>query len=204
MFDKVGMKTVIPYEPLALPPLAKSIFCGLARAGVTQACIFGGAIRDAEYNRRFRATRQIKDYDIRIWLPNDAAYDANKDALIPKLEREFGPQTIMPSAGTGRPRHIFNFRSTELDVSIRPTPANAATGPLKAAAVAIDRAGDSDIALCSVALAPTLSGWCHPQYLKDRDNKTLTVFPNDDAARQAAYTARMHAKFPQHRIITLR
>jgi len=76
-------------------------------------------------------------------------------------------------------------------------------GSLAPAAVAIDRAGDADIGLCSVAIDPHGQAWATAQYAQDRDNGTLTVYPIDDLARKDAYTKRMQAKFAAHRVINL-
>jgi hypothetical protein len=85
-----------------------------------------------------------------------------------------------------------------MDVSIRPGVATSL------AAVAVERAMDSDIGLSSVAIASDKSAWATPEYLDDRNNRTLTVYPRPNAERRLReYTERMQQKFPDHTVIRL-
>lgn len=194
--------TLIDYIPCALAPLARSIFDSLDTAGLNLSCIFGGAQRDTDYNARHGTTRAIKDYDIRIWLP-DAEFSCAQLSVLDRLHQQFGPHRPIPADGTAHMRYIFNFMGAELDVSLRPVPPAFLNTTIPVEAVALNSAGDSDIGLCAVAIDPQLRGWCRPEYLEDLQNKSLTVFPSNNAQRRALYTERMRTKFPDHRIIAL-
>lgn len=193
---------LIHYTPYALAPLTQGIFSKLDAAGLTLSCIFGGAQRDTDYNARHGTTRTIKDYDIRIWLP-DTEFSRAQISAIDRLDQQFGPHHAIPADGTAHMRYIFNFMGAELDVSLRPVPPALLNTTIPIEAVALNRAGDSDIGLCAVAIDPQLRGWCRPEYLKDLQNKSLTVFSTDNAQRSATYTKRMQLKFPDHRLIAL-
>lgn len=186
-----------PVEAVILfgePPLAREIFARLAAAGLPKAAIFGGCVRDADCSVAWREEVPIKDYDVRVWI-EDASPSGTRDAVV-RLEAALGVQSrIEPSLGTGRPRHAFDFAGAELDVSFRTAP--MAPGADAPEAVAIDRALDSDAALSSVALDPAMRAWARPEYAGDRDHRTLSFFPIADPDREAAYVARMSAKFPE-------
>lgn len=189
--------------PVALagrPPLTETAFSFLKAAGATHFALFGGSIRDADYAVRHKQPRAIKDYDLRIWLPAEN-YDAHLKSFIAKLA-SVSDMAIeeMPSAGTGRIRYGLNLKGAELDISVRPIH-NLSSLPLSA--VAKDRAEDSDIGICSVAIDATGQAYATPEYLADQNNKTLSVYPNDDRDRISAYTARMQQKFPDHLIVWL-
>jgi hypothetical protein len=87
-----------------------------------------------------------------------------------------------------------------MDVSIRP----ATVAALAIARVAVERAGEADIGLSSVAIASDGTAWATPEYLEDRNNRTLTVYPRLNAERRLReYTEHMQLKFPGHRVIRL-
>ena len=196
------MKVITPVALLALPELAPDIFNQLARAGARHSAIFGGAPRDADYAARHQVDKPVRDYDVRIWIePTD--HEFHKQLVLDRLRIVFGPMVPMPGLGNGPMRYIFNYKGSELDVSIRPIPEHFRYRQIPVGAVAYDRAQDSDIGLSSVALDPTLQAWGSLQYLADRDNKTLTVYPIDNPERKAAYLAKMQKKFPEHRAIEL-
>lgn len=193
------MKKILPVHLAGTLPLATEIFEGLAKAGAPHAAIFGGAPRDALYEAYHHVTRPIKDYDIRIWTRDD--YKATETALVHALNQQFGPNTIELAAGTGRPRYMFNFHGAKLDVSIRPAPDCWKNKNIPLAAVAIERAGDSDVGISSVALDPKQNIWATQDFLADFYQKTLTVYCGPDQDRLKAYSERMQAKFPNHRLL---
>lgn len=196
----VSPMTTHPITLAAQPPLVREIFVRMAKAGARHFALFGGAIRDADYNARHGENRRIMDYDIRIWT-NPRQDEGN---TVLRLEREFqSAARHEPSAGTGRIRYCFDFMGSELDISLRLIPAQYAGGLVSISAVAQDRAGDSDIGICAVAIDPTFGVWARPEYIEDQMNRTLSVYPIPDAARKAAYSARMKAKFPAHAVIEM-
>lgn len=186
-----------------MPPLLKSVFDGLAKASATHFALFGGAIRDADYSARHGVNRPVKDYDIRIWLAPQNI-ETQTQTLVERLRDAFNTTVrLTPSAGTGRIRYCFDFSGGELDISIRPVPDIYAGKIPPVEAVARDRAFDSDIGICAVAIDPSGQAWARPEYLQDQINKTLSVYPIADAARKNAYTKRMRGKFPAHRVIDM-
>jgi hypothetical protein len=193
-------KDVRPIRVSAYPPLLTEIFDLLRNAGAAHYALFGGAVRDADHAaRRGRCQASIKDYDLRVWIDDSQSRD-----FIDRLSRLSGePVEEEPSAGTGRIRYCLNFLGAPLDISLRTPPANSNGKPIAAEAVAIDRAGDADIGLCSVAVDPRGQAWGTREYELDQQNDTLTVYPIADAERRAAYARRMQDKFPSNRLIWL-
>lgn len=189
------MKTVSKINLSGTPPLLREIFNIISRAGAKHYALFGGAIRDADYGAYHNAPRTINDYDIRIWLPPEQEH-AFVTNLGPDVRR-------VPSAGTGRIRYCLNYNGAELDISVRNIPEQFKGEEIPIEAVAQNRAADSDIGLCSIAIDPSGTAWGTPEYLADRDRKTLSVYPLEDADRKAAYTARMLLKFPDHTVVDL-
>ena len=198
---KPGQSLPQQVELLGYPPLFKACFELLQLAGVNYFALFGGAVRDADYAVRHGGIScAIKDYDFRIWLPN-TEYEKQLNNIIQRIELITGT-TIkeVASLGTERLRHSFIHHGIEWDISFRPIPQSMQT-PIPIEAVAIDRASDSDIGLCSVAIDPNGKVWARPEYLFDQKYKTLTVFSSQDIERIKAYTKRMQEKFPNHKLI---
>lgn len=187
------MKHVIKITPTALPDQIEEIFNRINAAGYTHYALFGGAVRDAEYNARHDAKIPIKDYDIRIWIGETE----NQFQILNTLDAAFGVKfEMIPSAGTGRLRYCAIFNGTEIDISVRQMSINS----LLPRAVAIERAQDSDIGISSCAVDPALNVWVLRAFTDDQSNKTLSVFDISDLGRQQAYLDRMQQKFPDHEI----
>jgi len=166
------------------PPLAASIFKNLSDAGLSNACIFGGAQRDSDYAALWGRPITIKDYDIRVWSTE------SDNVVLAKLATLFGPYKVVPAAGTPHMRYLFTWQGAELDVSIR--------WP-KDMTPAIDRVADSDAGLSAVAIDSDLCCWCRNDYQSDIRNKTITT--KDTSERALTYAARLQSKFPDHRLI---
>jgi hypothetical protein len=166
--------------------------------------LFGGAVRDAHYAACHRLPSRLNDYDIRVWLPNDE-HQARTEAFVRRLGKVSGSEIEhKPSAGPNghnRIRYYFTMSSgIELDVSVR-TPANTS---LAVARVAIDRAGDADAGLSSVAIAPDGTAWATPEFEGDVENRTISMYPRPNSGdRLPEYAERMQAKFPDHEVIWL-
>lgn len=191
-------KTIQQIELLAEPPDIEQCFDILSAADPEAPfALFGGAPRDADYAARHSEDRPVNDYDLRVWLP-----EADHEERIRQFTSRIGSIARtevreVPSAGTGRIRYCLNVNGAEMDVSIRHLPGIA----LAVASVAIERASDSDIGLSSVAIASDRTAWATREYLKDRDNRTLTVYPRANAERRLReYTERMQQKFPKHTV----
>ncbi len=192
--------SVLQVDLKALPPLVESIARLLKAAGASHFAFFGGALRDADYSARHGEIRQIKDYDIRVWFP-DERLEVQREQFLRDLEIVAGGKVQeLPCPGTNKLHYILPFQGSELDISIREIPAQWKMN-VPTEAVAQERAADSDIGLCSIALDPAFCAWARPEYLVDQEQKTLTVFPIADMDRKASYTARMLAKFPLHRVV---
>lgn len=192
-------KIISPIALAAKPPALTEIFNLMNKAGATHYALFGGAIRDADYAARKAKDPRINDYDMRVWLDN-RNFEKNSQVFINRLSQLAGLAIrTEPSAGTGRILYRFKHGDNDIDLSLRPADLSKAFPQ----DVAIDRAGDSDIGICSVAIDPSGQVWATPEYLQDQENSTLTAYPIEDAERRTAYTARMQAKFPENRLILL-
>jgi hypothetical protein len=192
-------KTIVPVMLAAYPPLLRDIFNLLTDAGARQFALFGGAIRDADHAARCNRQPKINDYDLRVWLSPVDHEDRRRDFIVRLATLPGKDITEMPSAGTQRLRYGLDYKGADLDISIRPAPDQSGA----AEAVAIERAGDGDIGLCSVAVDPLMQAWATPEYEQDQRNKTLSVYLIEDAERREAYTTRMQGKFPDHRLVWL-
>ena len=163
--------------------------------------LFGGAVRDTHYAAHWGTPSRLNDYDLRIWLPEDE-HEARTRMFVRRLGEISGSEIEhKPSAGTGRIRYYFTMGDMELDVSVR-TPA---TTSLAVARVAIERAGDADAGLSSVAIAPDGVAWATPEFTSDVENHTITMYPRPDSGnRLPEYAERMQEKFPEHEVIWIR
>lgn len=179
------------------PPLMKECFKLLEACGAKNYALFGGAVRDADYAARHNQVRAIKDYDIRVWLP-DLDYEIRVREFVEKLGKAARSSVKeVPSINSNLVRYCLYLDGVELDISIRRAPA----GEIALEAAAINRARDCDIGLSAVAIDPLCRAWAMPEYLSDHLNKTLTVYPGADIERKMAYAKRMQEKFPEHKIV---
>ena len=193
----------VSIELLNTPPLLDECFQLLEDSGAVHFALFGGAIRDADYSARYNKLCQIKDYDLRVWLPADE-HEQHLQAFIKRLEQNSGFSIQeTPSLGTGKIRYCLDYNGVEFDISVRPIPATWQNKAIPPEAVAIDRACDSDAGICSVAIDPQKRAWAMPEYMLDQTQKTLTMYPNLDAVRKHAYAKRMKNKFPDHNMFEL-
>lgn len=193
-------KKINPLKLIGYPPRQQAIFDLLVLAGAENFALFGGAARDADYAARKNRTPQINDYDLRVWLsPQDTKNFLEKLQTLSET-----PITETPSAGTGRIRYCLNWQGADLDISVRPVPEKyKSLKSIPVEAVAIDRALDADIGLCSIAIDPKGQAWATDEYEYDQLNNTLTVYPINDTSRRLAYASRMQGKFPDSKLIWL-
>jgi hypothetical protein len=199
--EREELKTPHIIQLKGTPPQLQGCFDLLRAAGAEHFALFGGAIRDADYAARHSEIRPAKDYDLRVWLPAEG-YEHHLLLLIRNLGALSGVDIReTPSAGTGRIRYCLDYCDVELDVSVRPVPDVFGGKKPPAEAVARDRAADSDIGICSVAIDPLGQAWATPEYERDQTLFTLTGYLSADTERIAAYTARMQKKFPAHTVI---
>jgi hypothetical protein len=199
--EKIILQPPQKIQLKAYPPKIKICFDLLNSAGGEYYALFGGAIRDADYAARHQANLQIKDYDIRLWLPADNFAEHEKNFL--HTLSTIGKTLITSQAcpGTNHLHYCFDFQEIELDLSIRPIPASFQNKIVPVEAVAIDRASESDVAISAVAIDPSGSVWARSEYLMDQDNKTLTVYEIHDLTRRSNYANRMKNKFPEHVVV---
>lgn len=205
LFDRLSRfeSSPLPILLADIPPRMHECFALLRKAGADYFALYGGAVRDADYAGRHKKPMKIKDYDIRVWLPAEN-YQKNLDAFVSKLAQAAGTVVCEETApGTDRIRYCFNFKDTEIDISVRPVPALYKNRDIPVEAVAVDRANDSDVALSSVAIDANDCGWARPEYVNDRCDKTLTVYPGTNKNRIVAYARRMKEKFPEHAFVFL-
>ena len=205
-FAFYNAETYIKCQQLELegvPPQLAECFQLLKKSGACHFALFGGAIRDADYAARNNKPLVIKDYDLRVWLPKEN-HETHLITFIEKLGIVSGePIEMVPSLGSDRFRYGLNYKGIELDISVRPIPDKFQNASITSEDVAIDRAMDSDIGICSVAIDCLGRAWAKPEYLLDQKKKTLTVYPNPNLERKLAYTERMKQKFPDHEIVEL-
>lgn len=184
------------------PPKLREIFDMLSLAEAENFAVFGGAPRDADYAARHNKPPRINDYDIRVWFNPDNLEEETK-AFVEKL-KQYAKVVETPSAGTGRIRYCMSVCGVELDISVRPVPDEHKNQKyIPAEAVAIDRAMDADIGLCSIAIDSQGRAWGTGEYEYDQKNNTLTVYYSEDIDRRIAYAKRMQGKFPDNKLIWL-
>jgi|GEM_PF-1084746 len=196
-------KTVECVTLQAQPPGARECFELLREVDPgAPFALFGGAVRDAQYAAHWGVPARLNDYDIRVWLPEDE-HKARTEDFVRRLGQVSGSEIEhKPSAGpSGRIRYYFTLGSgIELDVSVRPP----ATASLDVARVAIERAGDADAGLSSVAIAPDGSAWATPEFQADIENRTISMYPRPNSGnRLPEYAERMQARFPDHEVVWL-
>lgn len=162
--------------------------------------LFGGAPRDADYAAYYGMESRVNDYDLRVWLPEDYHEERVADFVTNLGDVAHAEIRPTPSAGTGRIRYCLDVNGMEMDVSIRPGVAYSV------AEVAISRAWDADIGLSSVAIAPDGTAWAADEYLGDRNDHTLSVYPDSSpgaSRRLSEYTEKMKGKFSDHEVVWL-
>ena len=179
------MKTVVPAS-ISQPPGWSDISRLLKAHGAELYALFGGAIRDTDLGV------PVNDYDVRVWMNLDDSL-----RFLNSLKQSVNIRET-PSAGTGRIRYCFIWNGYAVDLSIRPIPLDCSSA---LEVVAIERAGDSDAGLCSVAMDPNGQGFATTEYLVDKAEKTITMYPGIDSGRLEAYSSRMQEKFPEHTVI---
>jgi hypothetical protein len=169
--------------------------------------LFGGAVRDAHYSATYpQEPPRINDYDIRVWLPEDD-HEVHTKEFVQRLGAFSGSEVeYRPSAGTGRIRYYLTWEGIELDISVRKpeivVPSNSTS--LAVARVALERAGESDAGLSSVAIAPDRTAWAMPEFQRDVTDRTITMYPRPNSGtRLPEYAERMQRKFPGHRVVWL-
>jgi hypothetical protein len=195
-----SVKSIEEIKPLNYPTLMLESFELLKFAGAEYFALFGGAVRDADYGAYHNQVREAKDYDFRIWLPN-SNYDTQAKEFINQLAAKANAGITEISADNYKLRYSLNFKGVELDISIRPIPRSFEHKPLLIESVAIDRALDSDIGLCSIAIDTCCRTWATPEYTIDKENKSLTVYPSEDKNRIQNYSQRMANKFKDHTVV---
>jgi hypothetical protein len=204
------IKDIQPIELVEMPLASQACFDTLAVAEPeAPVVLFGGAVRDADYAAYHNVHRSINDYDLRILLPDDN-HEERTEAFVAALAVAARNEVReVPSAGTGRIRHcvyldLGRLGIIDMDVSVRRESTIPNLHSEGVAAVAKERASESDIGLSSVAIASNGIAWASREYQQDRNNRTLSVYPRPNAERRLReYSERMQQKFPDHRVIWL-
>lgn len=193
-------KVISQVTLVGTPPRLREIFNLLQGAGARHYALFGGAPRDADWEVRNQTPRLINDYDLRVWFDQNN-FDHECAHFIDGLNAiSQQPVRVEASAGTGRPLYRLTHEGVDLDISIR---SRESLSLSLLESVAIDRAGDADIGISSVAIDPLMRAWATKEYVADQENKTLSLYPIEDEARRTAYSTRMQAKFPDHTLINV-
>ena len=203
-------KHIEPIDLLATPPAYEACFDVLSAAEPEAPFVlFGGAVRDADYAAYYNAPRPINDYDLRILLPDDN-HEERIEAFAAALSVAAGNEVReVPSAGTGRIRHCVSLDLgrlgiAEMDVSVRRMSAIPDLQTNGLATLATERVTESDAGLSAVVIAADSVAWAAREYQQDRNNRTISIYPRENAERRLQeYSQRMQKKFPDHRVIWL-
>lgn len=178
----------ISHVRTAMPLGWRSISKLLASLGVEHFALFGGAIRDSDLKV------PINDYDVRVWMSfNEVPAFLNSLKFKTEVQEK-------PSAGTGRIRYCFDYLGFSVDLTIRAIPQGS---KLFVETVAKERASDCDVGLSSVAMDPLGNAYATEEYLSDKANKRLSVYPGNDPERLKNYSERMKRKFPDFEVVWL-
>jgi len=189
------MEKVDLIKPLHL----EECYSFLNNNGAVHFCIFGGAVRDSDN----KSAEPIKDYDpcgftpgydFRVWFD-----DEKKAHVFVTNLKNYGCQ-IEPCIGSDYVRYVTKFQNIELDISYRMIPKQK---KIQDSSVAQERAAKADVGLSAVAMDPTGQGWCTPEYFFDKQNQTITVYPNPNEKQVKSYVKRMLQKYPKYDVIYL-
>lgn len=184
------MKTVHKIRLNKQPPGWNKVAKLLAFNGANLFALFGGAIRDTDLGK------PVNDYDVRVWMDSGEA-----QAFLSALRCRVQVNEV-PSVGTGKIRYCFSYAGFNVDLSIRPIPRSWVGLHIPIDAVAIERAGDSDAGLCSVALDPVGRAFATEEYEVDRTDKTITIYnDSQNPERVHAYAERMQNKFQDYQVV---
>jgi len=176
-FRSYDTSFVIPITLNAQPPLAQRYFDALPSG--TVASIFGGAIRDADVSATHADLDiPINDYDMRVWVPKGSLYSCMESILGYMIEThgaEIGKE--LTQYRTDRPRKEIKLYGGELDMSFEEVDLKVLQAADAREHVAKTRVMGSDAGISAVSLDMNLKAWGRKEYLTDRDNRTVTVFP---------------------------
>ncbi|MET1033339.1 MAG: hypothetical protein ABWX94_02465 [Candidatus Saccharimonadales bacterium] len=198
-------KIIQQIEPAGYPPALDHCLEVLHRTdAVAPFAVFGGAPRDADYAAYHETESRLNDYDVRVWLPGDD-HEERARQFVSRLG--IAANTFIervPSAGTFIVRYCLSYKGADMDVSIRTQPP---CSPHVIESPAVERVTSSLIGISSIAIAPDRTVWATPEYLRDRNERTLTVYEDistasdRDAKKWGEYVERMQQKFPEHTVV---
>lgn len=202
------IKDIQKINLLAQPPAVEQTFDILREAGSRLGntafgafALFGGAVRDPDYSvYHGRPDWRVNDHDLRVWLPPDNYTKNEQDfaRCIEEIVRIPFDKHLIP--GTDYIRYYLTLPDVQMDVSIRPAPKL-----FENADVAKSRAKNADIGLSAIAVDSSLKAWAAPEYVQDRNNHTLSIYPHKKRhqGRVDSYRAKMEKKFNHHKVVYL-
>lgn len=198
-------KLALPYKPRAIPRFTSRIFDLFNRAGAVDTVIYGGCLRDTDHNIRIRdcdAVVQIPftDEDQRMNEGDDcefygppAGYINATDRFFQALQRlnKHREMQFIPTGGMARSVSMSMKDGLKIDVK------------LHACALSLEEIFESaTLGLSAIAMTRDQAVFVHPQYLSDRQAKTLTIFnPNHD---DPSYIKKIRRKYPNYEILRLK
>lgn len=184
------------------PQKAQVIFKHLQQAGISVACLYGGALRDTDCSHAQQRIIRINDYDVRAWIPG-CNFEEKLVEITDNLSAQKGVKVEDAEWwGLDKPRYKLKLAGVEIDLSLRSKSDALFLDNRIFTRVAVDRAYDSDLGISGIALANNGDTWVSKEYLQDRDNHTITIFPTDHNQRSIAYAERLrNKKFLHHTII---
>ena len=173
----------------------------MGNAAFSAFAAYGGAARDPDYSvHHGRPDWRVNDYDVRVWVPSDNYTQNERDfarCIEEVAEAPFDTQLI---PGTNYIRYYLTLPNIQMDVSIRPAPKL-----FKDADVAKSRVKNADVGLSAIAIDSSSQAWAAPEYVQDRNNRTLSVYHHRTRHRDRvnSYMTKMQQKFPHHEVVNL-
>ncbi|SNW62897.1 Hypothetical protein ORPV_993 [Orpheovirus IHUMI-LCC2] len=164
--------------------------------------LFGGAVRDIDYNRLYGTNIKISDYDIRIWT-NKNIYDKN----INNIMEELGREGITILGDENRIRIYGEYKNIKYDLSFRFVVNEILMDEEVSKRIALDRVTKADVGLSQISMSIKLGDnmecmvWFSEDYMKDRNNKTLTIMNKDRGFDVIGYINKLKQKYPDHKVL---
>ena len=187
------------------PAQAEAYFTALTKAGANVACIYGGVVRDADYNAYYGDLFEdfneipMKDYDIRVWLP-ETIFESKVNEVLDNLEKQ-GAMISQAEQFNDHPRYIVDLFGDEIDLTLRPKPDSLVKRKSAIKNVACDRVVDAPVGLSAIALDMTMQAWALPQYEDDRNGLKITILSHSKIENSLDYAERLKKKYAFHDVI---
>ncbi|MDE2030507.1 MAG: hypothetical protein KGI97_08100 [Alphaproteobacteria bacterium] len=176
-------------------------------------CLFGGALRDTDCSHYYRRNIEIYDYDVRIWLPEDAFQESVRD-ICANLKHQgvvfdLPPEKKFSASKLARKRRTWPYETyskrkalldgQKIDISFVGVPRSALESPTVRADIAQDCVRHSSLSLGAIALDMDKKCWASLRYVEDRNSRRITILTGEPQDMEHAEKTRTN-KFPHHRL----